>query len=125
VRVAHATAIAFFFPCSSGFSFVFWVCFLFQLLSARVLGVSRGFWVCGCFFGGLFGVSSGFWEVCWVWVLSGQVWVFDGGFNFFWDLGFTWILVLVVLSGWEGLTGRFVVFEFWVCKSSIVYCLCT
>jgi hypothetical protein len=37
-------------------------------------------------------VSGGFWGVFWVGVLSEQVRVFDSGFYFFWDLGFTWVL---------------------------------
>jgi len=69
----------------SGFSFVFWVCFVFRLWSAWVLGVSRGFWVYGCFFfffGGLFGFERAF-TVCWdvglLWILGvvGAVWVLD------------------------------------------------
>jgi hypothetical protein len=68
-----------------------------------------GFGFVGVFLGGLFKVSSGFWGLCWVWVLSGQVWVFNGCFvglgcfrgrigcstvasTVFWDLGFMWVL---------------------------------
>jgi hypothetical protein len=58
-------------------------------MSARVLGVSNGFWGCWCFFlGGVFGFSGGFLGVCWVGVLSGLVWVFDGSFYYFLRFGF-------------------------------------
>jgi hypothetical protein len=42
-----------------------------------------GLWV---LLGGLFRFSCGFWGVCWVGLLSGQIWVFVGGF--FCMLGF-------------------------------------
>jgi hypothetical protein len=59
VQVApHATTIVvFFFPVALTFPLYFGFAFLFQLMSARVLGVSRGFWVCGFFGGGLFRAS--------------------------------------------------------------------
>jgi apolipoprotein N-acyltransferase len=37
----------------------------------------------GVFLGGLFGFSYGFCGLCWIGVLSGQVWVFDGAFFYF------------------------------------------
>jgi len=40
------------------------------------------------FFRGLFKVFGGFWGVCWDGVLSGQVWMFDEGFNCFLGFGF-------------------------------------
>jgi hypothetical protein len=47
-----------------------------------------GFGLVGFFLGGLFGVFGGFWGVCWVGVLSEQVWVFDEGFNCFLEFRF-------------------------------------
>jgi hypothetical protein len=82
----------------------------------------------GVFLGGLFGVFCGFWEVCWVGVHSGQMWVFDRGFYCFFGFGFH------VGFGCCGcfLAGRvcqvvllFLGSGFWVCKNSIVYYLCT
>jgi hypothetical protein len=58
----------------------------------------------GVFLGGLFGFSCEFWGVCWVGVLSGLVWVFDGGSFVFWALGVMrapcgfWILGLILVG---------------------------
>jgi hypothetical protein len=65
---SDATVTAIYFPCNSGFSFEFWVCFLFRLQSDRVWVL--GLWVF-FFFLGLFGFSCGFWGVCWVVTPSG------------------------------------------------------
>lgn len=57
--------VALAFPLYSGFAFYFNFCQLGFWVS------HVGFGFVGVFLGGLFGVSSGFWEVCWVWVLWG------------------------------------------------------
>jgi hypothetical protein len=70
----------------------------------------------GVFLGGLFGFSCGLWGVCWVGVLSGLVWVFDGGYSVFGALGFMGApcrfrvlgLILVGLFG-------FFLFVGWLC----------
>jgi len=65
----------FFFPsCSSGFSLYF----RFALYFAFDFHMYFGLWV--SFWDGCSGFLAGFEGVCWVGVLSGQAWMFNGGF---------------------------------------------
>lgn len=73
-----------------GFFWLF-LCILGLLLISASVGSGFGclMWVLELwvfFLWVLFGIFGGFWGVCWVGVLSEQVWVFDEGFNCF--LGF-------------------------------------
>lgn len=88
----------FFLPCSSGFSYVFWACFVSRLQSARVLGCFSWAWVCGFFFfrvvrvflwalGGLMG-----------WGALGAVGCLLGVLTFNCFLGLLWVLCCGFLS---------------------------
>jgi hypothetical protein len=94
---------SFFFPCISGFPLYFGFV-LFQLPSARVLGVYGGFG-----FGCLMGASTvfGIWvsSVFEVGMPSGLIWVFNEGFYCIWVSCGSWVLlgVWVLFCGLAGL----------------------
>lgn len=85
----------FFFFCSSSFSLVFWVCFLFRLRSARVFGCLMwvlGLWV---FLEGLFGISCGFGGFVGLGCLRGRFGCLMGASTIIWDLSFICVLGVV------------------------------
>jgi hypothetical protein len=87
----RATVFAVFFPCFSSISFVF---FFFGLLSARVLGVSHGFWVCWFFFWeGCSGFLVGFGGFVRLGCFRGLFGCLTRASTIFWVLGFMWVLL--------------------------------
>jgi hypothetical protein len=85
----------------SGFSFVIWVCILCRLPSARVLGVSRGFWVYEFFWDGCSGFLIGFRRFVGLWCFRGRFGCLTRASTIFLGLGFTWVLG-VVGAFWSG-----------------------
>jgi hypothetical protein len=105
VAVSIPHRLFFFFPVPLAFPLYVGFAFYFDFRWLR-------FWVSHVGFGGFVGLGC-FW---------GRFGCLTGASSVFWVLGFMW--VLGVVCAWVCKV-VFAVFGFWVCKSSIVYCLCT